>query len=127
MKRSGVDCVCPLYLINPEVIGYIEEYEGRKYLNFASIEVNSDVLSKYASVWNGILEQIGKINGFGRDYGKIKVGTVGSNDNTDLSLNKLIKFSAMTISCRLLIEKDDKYYPEVYLEECLYDDYWFNV
>ena len=109
-----------MYLIIPEVIGYIEEYEGRKYLNFALTEVNNDVLSKYAGVWNGILEQIRKTNGsageFAKDYGKIKVGVVGSDDNVNMLLNKLIKFNTMTISNRLLIEKGDKYYPEIYLE-----------
>ena len=119
-KNSNIDSVNPLYLIIPEVIGYIEEYEGRKYLNFALTEVNNDVLSKYAGVWNGILEQIRKTNGsageFAKDYGKIKVGVVGSDDNVNMLLNKLIKFNTMTISNRLLIEKGDKYYPEIYLE-----------
>ena len=128
--KLNIDSVNPLYLIIPEVIVYIEEYEGCKYLNFASTEVNNDVLSTYASVWNEILEQIKKINGsvgeFGRDYGKIKVGVVGFSDNVDLPLDRLIKLNAMTISNRLLVEKDDKYYPEVYLEECLYDNYWSN-
>ena len=119
-KNSNIDSVNPLYLIIPEVIGYMEKYEGRKYLNFALTEVNNDVLSKYAGVWNGILEQIRKTNGsageFAKDYGKIKVGVVGSDDNVNMLLNKLIKFNTMTISNRLLIEKGDKYYPEIYLE-----------
>ena len=125
--KLNIDSVNLLYLIIPEVTGYIEEYEGRKYLNFALTEVNNDVLSRYASVWNGILEQIKKNNGsigeLGRDYGKIKVGVVRSDDNVDLPFNKLIKFNAMIISNRLLIEMNNKYYPEVYLEDCLYNDY----
>ena len=36
-----------LYLIIPEFYGYIEEHEGRKYLNFALTEMNNDVLSEY--------------------------------------------------------------------------------
>ena len=75
-------------------------------MNFAQTEVNN-VLTKYMSVWNGIFEQIKKNNGFvsefGRDYSKIKVGTVGFEGDIDLPLNKLIKFSAMTVSFRLHI------------------------
>ena len=33
----------------------------------------------------------------------------------------MIKFNAMIISIRLIMEVDDKYIPMVYLEECLYE------
>ena len=45
-------------------------------------------------------------------------------DNIDLPLDKLIKFNAVTISNRLLIEKDNRLFLESYLDECLYEDYW---
>ena len=64
---------------------------------------------------------------FEKDYYKIKVGSVNCDDdkdNIDLRLDKLIKFNAVTISNRLLIEKDNKLFLEPYLEECLYEDYW---
>ena len=67
---------------------------------------------------DGILEQIRKINvyvyPFEKDYYKIKVGSVkcddDDKDNIDLPLDKLRKFNAVTISNRLLIEKDNKYF-----------------
>ena len=34
----------------------------------------------------------------------------------------MIKFNAVTISNRLLIEKDNNLFLESYLEECLYDE-----
>ena len=128
---KGERNVNPFYLIVPEVIGYVDEYEGRKYFNFALTEVNEDVLNEHASMWDGIMKEVKRIKNvvsikFGRDCHKIKVASVRSEDdsnNANLPLDKLIKFNAMTISNRLLVDKDDKYYPEVYLEECLYDDY----
>ena len=36
-----------LYLIIPEFYGYIEEHEGRKYLNIAVTGINNDILSEY--------------------------------------------------------------------------------
>ena len=39
----------------------------------------------------------------------------------DLPLDKMIKFNAMVISIRLIMEADDTYIPLVYLEECLYE------
>ena len=123
--------VNPLYLIIPEFYGYIEEHEGRKYLNIALTLMNNDVLSKYEKMCDGILEQVSKINDCAyiseRDYYKIKVGSVkcdDDKDNIDLPFDKLIKFNAVTISNRLLIEKDNNLFLESYLEECLYEDHW---
>ena len=39
----------------------------------------------------------------------------------DLPLDKMIRFNAMVISIRLIMEVDNKYIPLVYLEECLYE------
>ena len=126
---KSINNVNPLYLIIPEFYGYIEEHEGRKYLNIALIGINNDVLSEYAKMWDGTLEQVRKINDCvyisEKDYYKIKVGSVkcdDNKDNIDLPLDKLIKFNAVTISNRLVIEKDNRLFLESYLEECLYDD-----
>ena len=59
---KNIDNVNPLYLIIPEFYGYIEEHEGCKYLNIALTGMNNDVLSKYEKMWDGILEQVRKIN-----------------------------------------------------------------
>ena len=91
--------------------------------------INNDVLNEYEKTWDGILEQVRKINDRAyvseKDYYKIKVGSVKCDkDNIDLPIDKLRKFNAVTISNRLLIEKDNKLFIESYLEECLYKDYW---
>ena len=57
------------------------------------------------------------------------MGSVKCNDekdDIDLPLNRLLKFNAVTISNRLIIEKDNKLFLETYLEECLYDNEWFK-
>ena len=130
---KNINNINPSYLIIPEFYGYIEEHEGRKYLNIALTGMNNDVLSEYEKMWDGTLEQVTKINDWAyiseKDYYKIKVGSVKCNDNKDnidLPLDKLIKFNAVAISNRLLIEKDNKLFLESYLEECLYDDEWFK-
>ena len=82
-------------------------------------------------MWDGILEQVRKINDRAhiseKDYYKIKVGSVkfdDDKDNIDLPLDKLIKFNAVTILNRFLIEKDNKLFIESYLDEYLCEDYW---
>ena len=39
----------------------------------------------------------------------------------DLSLNKSLTFSIMTIVFRSVFEDEGKFYPQVYLDECLYE------
>ena len=41
--------------------------------------------------------------------------------NDDLPLNKLLKLLMLTIVVRSFFEEDAKYYPQVYLDECLYE------
>ena len=38
-----------------------------------------------------------------------------------LPLNKPLKFSTMTIIARFVFEEDGKFYPQIYLDECLYE------
>ena len=42
-----------------------------------------------------------------------------SNDN--LSQNKITKFRVLTIIIRNIFEKDSKYYPQIFLDDCLYE------
>ena len=42
-----------------------------------------------------------------------------SDDN--LLLNKILKFRVLTIIFRNIFEKDDKYYPQIFLDDCLYE------
>ena len=115
------DSVNPLYLLISELDGFIEEKNSSKYLSIALTDSNNNVLKKYAKVWSGIKDQIKKINNgsvgeYGKDNMKIKFD---SDDN--LPLNKILKFRVLTIFIRNIFEKDSKYYPQVFLDDCLYE------
>ena len=43
------------------------------------------------------------------------------NTDDDIPLNKMLYFPTITIIIRCVFEKDDIYYPQVYLDDCLYD------
>ena len=79
------------------------------------------MFKKFAEVWSGIKDQIEKINSskageHDKGYMKIKF-----NSDDNLPLNKQLKFLSVTIIVRSLFEEDDKYYPQVFLGECLYE------
>ena len=52
-----------------------------------------------------------KIDGFNK---------IRFNSDIDLPLGKLIEFKVLTIIIKCIIKKNDKHYPEIYLDECLY-------
>ena len=39
----------------------------------------------------------------------------------DMPLNKLLKMHMLTIVVRFVFEEDGKFYPQIYLDECLYE------
>ena len=47
---------------------------------------------------------------------KIKV-----NSDDDIPLNKVLNFHNLTVVIRSIFENDDNYYPQVYLDDALYD------
>ena len=111
-----------MYLIINQASGYIEEKDGNKYFIFDdSVNENKELLKKYTDVWDEIKNEIKTINGgkendYGKDYMKIKF-----NSDNDLPLNKPLKFHAMTIIIRSVFEEGGKLYPQIFLDECLYE------
>ena len=115
----GVNSVNPLYLMINRIDGFIEEKEGDKYLNISVTERNKEVLEKYSEIWNGIKDCIEKINNnklgeYDKDYMKIKF-----NSDDDVLLNKELYFPTITVIIRNIFEKDGKYFPQIFLGECL--------
>ena len=43
------------------------------------------------------------------------------NSYDDLHLNKQMKFLSLTIVFKSVFEQDGKYYPQIFLGECLYE------
>ena len=53
---------------------------------------------------------------YDKNYTKIKF-----NSDDDLTLNKILKLHMLTTIVRSVFEKDGKYYPQVFLDESLYE------
>ena len=71
-------------------------------------------------MFNGIRNKIKKISGdefdYEKDYMKIKF-----NSDDDLTLNKQLKLHNMTITIRSVFEEDGQLYPQVFLDDTLYE------
>ena len=118
MKKFN-DCehihsVNPLYLIIHSATGYFKEKNDEKYLII-------DLTEKYEEVFSEIRSEIQTINSgeelfYGEDYVKI-----GVNTDDNVPLNKKLKFPTLIIIIRCVFQNDKKLYPQVYLDECLYE------
>ena len=43
------------------------------------------------------------------------------NSNDDILLNKVLNFPTIAVIIRNIFEKDGKCYPQIFLDECLYE------
>ena len=87
---------------------------GKKYLVI-------DLTEKYDEVFSGIRSEIETLNDgkelfYGKSYDKMRIST-----DDDLPLNKQLKFPTLTIIIRCVFEESGKLYPQIYLDERLYE------
>ena len=77
-------------------------------------------MKKYKELWDGIKNKIKNINDgkckYGKDFTKTKFDT-----GDDLPLNKPLNLHMLTVILRSVFEDEGKFYPQVYLDECLYE------
>ena len=100
------DTIIPLHFLINRLIGFIEEIDGSndKYLVVVSSLRNNNIINALDMVWPTIKDKINpgiKI----KDYDKF-------------ILNTIIEFRSLLINVSCIIEKDNKYYPEIYLDDC---------
>ena len=77
------------------------------------------MLKKYNQVFSGIKYHIKKIDNSDGEYKKDYMEIKFLSDN-DIPLNKMIYFPTVTVLIRCVFEKNRVYYPQVYLDDCLY-------
>ena len=71
-------------------------------------------------MWDGIRNSIEKINNKTSEYGKDFMKTKFNSYN-NLPLSKTVKFHEMILVAQSVFEEDNKYYLQVFLDECLYE------
>ena len=122
-----------IYYIGYITIKSISDYEnvnsvnpldlliGGVDLTCASTDEDKKVLEKYTKLWDEIKYHIQTINaGKSGEYEKDYMG-IKLNSDYDLPLNKILKLHMLTIIVKYISEEDGKYYPQFFLDECLYE------
>ena len=114
--NSDDDTIIPLHFLIVRLIGFIEEIDGLndKYLVVDSRLCNKKIIDVLDKVWLSIKDKINpsiKI----KDYDKFRF-----NSDIDLPVNTIIEFRSLLINVSCVIEKDNEYYPEIYLDNGVY-------
>ena len=110
------DTIIPLYFLIDRLIGFIEEIDGSsdKYLVAVTSLHNKKIINALDNVWSSIKDKINpsiKI----KDYDKFRF-----NSDIDLPVNTITEFRSLLINASCVIEEDNEYYPEIYLDDCSY-------
>ena len=74
----------------------------------------------YNYVWNGISDKIKDVSSDEYDYEKNYM-KIKFNSDDNLPLNKPLKFHSMTIIIKSVYEEGGKLYPQVFLDDPLYE------
>ena len=119
--EDDINSINPLYFIFKRLFGRIEKIEGSSNRYLVIDENNKEVINVFDKLWNFIEDKItfGNADNKISEYNKLRFSS-----NIDLALDTLIEFRMLTKFINCVIEKDNKYYPEIYLDECLYENYW---
>ena len=104
-----------------EYFGYIDKIKDKKYLNISVTPGNGDILLACEKMWNDIRKGIKEVNDgkdveYDRNLKRIKFEC-----NGDLPLDKLLKLHELVLIIRHVIEINEKYYPQFFLDSCYYE------
>ena len=119
LKYVKVNSVNPLYRIINKVNGYFEEINKSKYLTLVPTNESKEKIKKYEELWSKIRDLIRSMTKNSDDYDE-KYMKIKFNLDDELPLNKTIEIPTMTIVVRAVFHENNKYYPQVFLDECLY-------
>ena len=80
---------------------------------------SKEKIKKYEEPWSKIRDFIRSITKNSDDYDE-KYIKIKFNSDDKLSLNKMIEIPSMIIVVRASFLENNKFYPQVFLDECLY-------
>ena len=111
----------PFYFAINDVYGYFEEIIGKKYFNIDNTYNNTKILQKYMLLWDDIKDIIREKGGKPSSNFVKDNMTFNFDTDDDIPLGKVLKFDVV-ILLKSVIEQDFDYYPQVYLQECKYEN-----
>ena len=117
-KPDCDDTITPLYLLINRLFGFIEQIEGPRDRYLVVSKNNEIIINIFYKLWKFIENKIisDDLNNKIKEYFKLRF-----DSDLYLPLDTLIEFYSLVIIVSCVIEKDNEYYPEIYLDRCSYN------
>ena len=103
----------PFRIKTDSATGYFKEKNDEKYLIL-------DSTKEYERVWSEIRSEIKRINCGKKVFYEKNYRKIGIITEDDLPLKEPLKFLALIIKINLILQADNKLYPQIYLDGCFY-------
>ena len=103
----------PIHIKIDSATGYFKEKNDEKYLIL-------DSTKEYERVWSEIRSEIKRINCGKKVFYEKNYREIGIITEDDLPLKEPLKFLALIIKINLILQADNKLYPQIYLDGCFY-------
>ena len=112
------DTITSFYFFVDHLFGFMEQIEGSNDRYLVVRTNNEIIINIFNKLWKFIENKIisDDSNNKIKEYYKLRF-----DSDLYLPLDKLIEFHSLTINVSCVIEKDNEYYPEIYLDACLYN------
>ena len=119
--QYNINSINPLYLIVRYLFGHVEKIQGSSDRYLVVGENNKEVINVFDKLWKFIKDEINRLIKsndkitFGNADNKIsEYNKLRFSSDVDLPLDNLIEFHMLTIAINCVIEKGNKYEPEIY-------------
>ena len=120
--EDNINSISLLYLVVRHLFGRVEKIQASSNRYLVADENNREVINVFDKLWK-FIDEINRLTkrNFGNADNKIsEYNKLRFSADVDLPLDTLIEFHMLTIVINCIIEKGNKYYPEIYLDKCLY-------
>ena len=99
--------------------GCFDEIDKNKHSTLLPTNERKEIIRKYEVLWSKIRDLISSITKNSDDYDK-KYVKIKFNLDDKLPLHKKIEIRSTIIVARAFFHENNKYYSQVFLDECLY-------
>ena len=121
---SGETCIYyikydkdPFYLVIDDLKGYFEQNDDHKYLTMIFTSKSQKMM--YMRIWEEIKKVINEVDEFS-NYDK-SYDLISCDTDDILSLNSIINIYSITIIIKSVFKDNNKFYPQIYLTNCMYN------
>ena len=123
--KYNINSVNRLYLIVKDLVGNVEKIKGSEDRYLVIDESNKEIINAFDKLFDFVEKKIkddNKVN-FGLDAKIIGYNKLRFRSNVDLPLDRPIKFHSLIIVVNCVVCKGNKLYPEIYLDEGIFEIY----